>query len=329
MSTKKDVLAVLEKNRSKYISGQELADMLDISRTSVWKAVKALEKDGHGITATPNKGYRLSDDSDVLSKEGILTALLNSIPEAPIEVLKTVDSTNTYAKKLALEGAPHGTLVLSEEQTAGRGRYGKSFFSPRGTGLYMSLVLRPDNETKDVQMITIAAAVNVCMAIESLTGLAPQIKWVNDVFLDGKKVCGILSEAGTDLESGVIEYIIVGIGINCTTVRDAYPQEIRGIVGSLGNTGVSRNELAAHIYQGIMRDFLRLSDVGLINEYRDRSLMYGRQIGFIYKGENCRGIVLDISDSGNLRVRCDNGEELTLVGGDVSIGSDFFGSDFR
>lgn len=323
MSTKKDVLAVLEKHRSEYISGQELADMLGISRTSVWKAVKTLEKDGYDISAAPNKGYRLSDDSDVLSREGILSALSGAVTPPAIRILKTVDSTNNYAKKLALEGAPHGTLILAEEQTAGRGRYGKSFFSPRGTGLYMSIILRPEINTEHVQMITIAAAVDVCMAVEDLMGLAPQIKWVNDIYLGGKKVCGILSEAEADLESGSIDYIIVGIGINCTTVGDEYPQELRGTAGSLGKTGVSRNELAAHIYQGIMRDFPQLAEKGLIEEYRARSMMSGKNIGFIYNGESRRAVVLDITDSGNLLVRCENGEELTLQGGDVSIGSNF------
>ena len=322
MSTKSDILAELEKHRGEYISGQELADTLNISRTSVWKAVKALEEDGHLIEAAPNRGYRLSGGSDILSVEGIVSALSSGGP-AQIEVLKTVDSTNNRAKLLALSGAPDGTLVVSEEQTAGRGRYGKKFFSPKGSGLYMSVLLRPEKGESSFQMLTVAAAVSVCEAMESIAGIKPEIKWVNDVYLSGKKVCGILTEAGTDLESGGIDSVIVGIGVNCTTLSEGFPEELRGLAGSIGLSGKTRNELCAGIYERLMTYRKDLSSAAVINKYRDRSMMYGREIGFIYGGENRRGTVFGINDAGNLLVKCENGEKLTLLGGEVTIGQDF------
>lgn len=320
MSTKNDVLSVLEKNRSEYISGQELADTLHVTRTSVWKAVKALGDEGHIIDAVSNKGYRLSPKSDVLSREGLL-AWRRSNVHAPVLVLKTVDSTNTYAKKLAIEGTAHGTLVVAEEQTAGRGRYGKSFFSPKSAGLYMSIVLRPGSDLAAAQMVTVAAAVSVCEAVEGLTGLSPQIKWVNDVFLGDKKLCGILSEAGTDFESGGIDYIIVGIGVNCTTLSEDFPPELRGIASSLDCEGLVRNELCSRIYDALMTSFPHLGEGELIEKYRARSMMPGRHISFVYQGESLGGVAQSICDNGNLTVKCDNGKLLTLVGGEVSLGS--------
>ena len=321
MSTKHDVLAVLEQERDRYISGQELAVTLKISRTAVWKAVKGLEDDGHKILAINNKGYRLENSSDMLSEEGIRINLPEEYRSYPITVLSITDSTNTQAKKLVMDKAPHGTIILAEEQTAGRGRYGKSFFSPRGAGLYMSLVLKPSLRMSDPQMITIATALAVCRAIEKLTDKCPQIKWVNDIYLDGKKICGILTEAVTDFESGSIESIVVGVGVDCTTEDSIIPEELRGIIGSLGVKELSRNRLAAEIAAGILGSFDNLGSCEIIDEYRKRSLMFGREISFMRGNEKLCAKVTGISDSGSLLVRLETGEELSLSSGEVTIGS--------
>ena len=321
MSTKQDVLAVLERERDRHISGQELAETLKVSRTAVWKAVKALEEDGHKILAINNKGYRLESGSDMLSEEGVRVNLPEEYNSFPITVLSVTDSTNTQAKKLVMDKAPHGTMILAEEQTAGRGRYGKSFFSPRGAGLYMSLILKPSLGMSDPQMITIATAVSVCRAIEKLTNKKPQIKWVNDIYLDGKKICGILTEAVTDFESGNIESIVVGVGVDCTTEDSIIPDELRGIMGSLGVKELSRNRLAAEIAAGILRSFNNLGSCEIIDEYRKRSLMFGREISFMRGNEKLLAKVTGISDNGSLLVRLASGEDLTLSSGEVTIGS--------
>lgn len=168
MPTKNDVLSILENERGRFVSGQELAEALHLSRTAVWKAVKNLEEDGHRILAIKNRGYMLDERSDMLSEEGIRVHMPDRYIDCPIYVFDTTDSTNTEAKKLALDNAAHGTMLLAEEQTAGRGRSGKSFFSPREAGLYMSIILKPDLGISDPQLITIAAAVSVCEAIEKI-----------------------------------------------------------------------------------------------------------------------------------------------------------------
>ena len=321
MSTKNDVLSVFERERNRYISGQELAETLKISRTAVWKAVKGLEEDGHKILAINNKGYKLEAGSDLLSEEGIRVNLPERFRTCPITVLNTTDSTNTQAKKLVLEKAEHGTMLLAEEQTAGRGRYGKSFFSPRGFGLYMSLILKPSLDMADPQMITVATAVAVCRAIEKLTDKKPQIKWVNDIYLDGKKICGILTEAVTDFESGSIESIVVGVGVDCTMDKAIIPEELCGIIGSLGVEAISRNRLAAEIAAGILISFENLGSSEIIDEYRKRSLMFGREINFMRGNERLSAKVTGISDSGGLLVCLDSGENIALTSGEVTIGS--------
>ena len=319
MSTKADVLSMLEHDRSRYISGQELAQMLKVSRTAVWKAVKNLQEDGHRILAVTNKGYMLETESDLLSEEGIRFRLPEKYRGCGILVYSTIDSTNTQAKKLALDKAPHGTIILAEEQTAGRGRYGKSFFSPRAAGLYLSVILKPDKGASDTQMITVAAAVSVCRAIEKLTDKKPQIKWVNDIFLDGKKICGILSEAVTDFESGSIESLVVGVGVDCAMKEELVPLELRGIIGSLDAFGLSRNALAAEIAGEIFGLFERLGDREIIDEYRAHSLMFGKEISFIQSNELKSAKVKGISDNGGLVVTLESGEEKTLNSGEVTI----------
>ena len=318
MSTKNDILVVLESERERFVSGQELAEKLNVSRTAVWKAVKSLEDGGHRILAVTNKGYKLNPNSDLLSEEGVQVNLPVKYKSLPITVLDVTDSTNTQAKKLAADGAGHGTTILAEEQTSGRGRYGKSFFSPRGEGLYMSIILKPRVGMAEPQMITIATAVAVCRAIEKLTDKKPQIKWVNDVYLDGKKVCGILTEAVTDFESGGIESIIVGVGVDCATKEESLPPELRDIVGSLG-CAISRNRLAAEILAEILDSFDTLGSGEIIDEYRKRSLMLGKDISFMRGSEHQNARVTGISDFGGLLVCTDSGEDIELQSGEVTI----------
>ncbi|MEA4896528.1 MAG: biotin--[acetyl-CoA-carboxylase] ligase [Oscillospiraceae bacterium] len=318
MSTKNIVLALLESERERFISGMEIAQKLNISRAAVWKAVKSLEEDGHSIIAVTNKGYKLNPESDVLSAEGVRANLPEIYRLLPITVLDNTDSTNTQAKKLAADGAAHGTLILAEEQTSGRGRHGKSFFSPRGTGLYMSVILKPKPGMEEPQLVTAASAVAVCRAIEKLTDKRPGIKWVNDLFLDGKKVCGILTEAVTDFESGGIESIVVGIGVDCSVSEEELPTELQDVVGSIGG-GLSRNRLAAEIATGILDGFGAPVSGEMIGEYRKRSLMLGKLISFTRAGESKNACVTGISDSGGLLVRLENGEDTELQSGEVTV----------
>ena len=320
MTIKARLLSILESHRGMALSGESIAERLCVSRASVWKAVRALREEGHRIDAASRRGYRMEPDSDVLSAEGIRLCLQEGSPIRDIVCLTTVDSTNTYAKELAASGAEQGTLVVADQQTAGRGRRGRSFFSPAGTGLYMSLILRPRVELERFQTVTIAAAVAVCRTIEATTELRPRIKWVNDIFMrspDGaeRKVCGILTEAVSDVESGTIESVVVGIGLNVSTRE--FASELRQVAGSLFPKEVCRNRLAAGIAERLMDCQERLEAPELIQAYRERSLLLGRDIRYLQDGTEHRGRALDIDARGCLILQTEFGETIALRSGEV------------
>ena len=312
MSVKQNVIALLEENRSKVISGQELANQLHVSRAAIWKAIKTLKEEGSNIEATPNKGYVLLENSDVLSKQGIAYYLTEEID---IFSYKTIDSTNTQMKKLAINGGKNHSVIVSEEQSAGRGRFGRSFYSPAQKGVYMSVLLKTGDSLQNATMITIKTAVAVRRAIAKLYDIEVAIKWVNDLYYRGKKVCGILSEAISDFESGMIEAIIIGIGINVST--DNFPLEIASIATSLGLQEANRNQFIAEILNqlfAIIDEDFKL----VLNEYRMASCVLHKQITFNQKGEQFTGLVREINDLGNLVVSS-NGAEMVLTAGEVSI----------
>lgn len=312
MSVKQNVIALLEENRSKVISGQELANQLHVSRAAIWKAIKTLKEEGYNIEATPNKGYVLLENSDVLSKQGIAYYLTEEID---IFSYKTIDSTNTQMKKLAINGGKNHSVIVSEEQSAGRGRFGRSFYSPAQKGVYMSVLLKTGDSLQNATMITIKTAVAVRRAIAKLYDIEVAIKWVNDLYYRGKKVCGILSEAISDFESGMIEAIISGIGINVST--DNFPLEIASIATSLGLQEANRNQFIAEILNqlfAIIDEDFKL----VLNEYRMASCVLHKQITFNQKGEQFTGLVREINDLGNLVVSS-NGAEMVLTAGEVSI----------
>ena len=312
MSVKQNVIALLEENRSKVISGQELANQLYVSRAAIWKAIKTLKEEGYNIEATPNKGYVLLENSDVLSKQGIAYYLTEEID---IFSYKTIDSTNTQMKKLAINGGKNHSVIVSEEQSAGRGRFGRSFYSPAQKGVYMSVLLKTGDSLQNATMITIKTAVAVRRAIAKLYDIEVAIKWVNDLYYRGKKVCGILSEAISDFESGMIEAIIIGIGINVST--DNFPLEIASIATSLGLQEANRNQFIAEILNqlfAIIDEDFKL----VLNEYRMASCVLHKQITFNQKGEQFTGLVRELNDLGNLVVSS-NGAEMVLTAGEVSI----------
>ena len=264
----------------------------------------------------------MPEEPDILTEEAVRACLSKGSPVRRVICLETVDSTNTYAKRLALGGAESGTLVIADQQTAGRGRRGHSFLSPPGTGLYMTLILRPTADMEQFQMITVAAAVAVCLTLEALTEEKPLIKWVNDIYLrrgqEERKVCGILSEAVSSPETGNIESVVVGLGVNLTTRTFA---GLEDIAGSVFPTDVppcaGRAQIAAGIAERLMAFSGRLSAPELISAYRERSLLLGREITWQQDGETRRAWALDVDAQGGLVVEDENGERLTLRSGEV------------
>jgi BirA family biotin operon repressor/biotin-[acetyl-CoA-carboxylase] ligase len=321
-STKSKILTLLEENRGQTLSGSDIAKKLNISRSAVWKGIEELRKEGYEIHAATNRGYSLAESSDLLSAEGISLWLTNpAITKDSIHIYKSIGSTNQEAKKAAVAGAGHGTVILAEEQTEGRGRRGRSFFSPKGTGIYMSVILRPQGTAEEAVLTTTAAAVAVSRAISRVLEIETRIKWVNDIFVGDQKVCGILTEAVSDFQTGTIESLILGIGVNVTTGKESFPDDIRKTAGSLLPTqaSVSRNRLAAAILDELFKLVDCLDSEDIMDEYRARNFVPGKQITVHCGNEIYDAKALDIDPQGGLVIQKSDGSIHTLRSGEVTI----------
>lgn len=320
MPLKDRVLAVLEENKGKSVSGSEIARSVGMTRSAVWKAVKMLREEGYSICAVTNKGYCLSEENDFLSEQSIVPNLHTKALGKKIDVFKTIDSTNNFAKSLAQLGAEHGTTVISEVQTQGKGRMGRSFYSPLGMGIYMSVILRPKLSVEHSLLITSCAAVAVAEAIEKVSGVECKIKWVNDIYAGDKKLCGILTEASVNVEQGGLEYAIVGMGINVQNVT--FPKNVADIATSIKlETGenISRSLLAAEVLNCLEEKLENITDKSFIEEYRRRSNLMGKRIA-VTQGDNvyeasCTGI----DEYGRLLIKLDNGEDKALSSGTIRL----------
>lgn len=311
MGTKEDVLKILINNADSFISGEALAKQLSLSRAAVWKAIKGLQKQGYTIDAVTNRGYRLNEQNDIITEKS-LKKFLDF--DADVLYYPVIDSTNNEAKRLVNDGSGKPMLLVAEEQTNGRGRQGKSFYSPPLTGIYMTLVTHPMSRLANAVTATTAASVAVCRAVEELTQLKPKIKWVNDVYLDGKKICGILTEAITDFETQTVSSVIIGIGMNIKTID--FPSEVEN-AASL-NVNISRVKLIACIANHLNR-ILCCDYSEFITYYRSHSMIIGEQIHFIKNAKVTPVTAMDIDDTGGLVVRLENGEITTLRSGEISI----------
>ena len=323
MSTKTRILALLESNRGQSVSGAYMAAKLTVSRNAVWKAIRELEKDGYRIEAVTNKGYCLSADNDILSVQGMLPFLWQKKQADTIFVYNSLESTNKTAKEMAISKAEHGTTIIADSQTMGKGRYDRVFYSPPGHGLYMSFVLRPEQlRFTAPTLATSFAAVSVCEAIEAITDKTPKVKWVNDIFLDGKKICGILTEAVTDFESGHIQWTVVGIGVNFSTPLTDFPEDLRPIAGSVfmdGPVSTTRNHLAAEIVNRMVTPVNQYDEKKILAQYKRRLCMLGEEILVSQMSETYTAVALDIDGRGRLIVKKDSGETLSLSAGEIMI----------
>ena len=322
MRTREKLLDFFEKNKGVYFSGEELAARLSISRTAVWKAVNSLRKDGYEIDAVPNKGYCLSADTDILSVQGVEKYLEPVCSSIEIDILPTVGSTNDYLREKALEGQKEGFTVLSGEQTGGRGRTGRSFYSPADTGIYMSLLLRPENCSPAVAVkFTTMAAVAACRAIEMVSQKKAQIKWVNDVYIEDKKVCGILTEGAVSLEKGSLEYVILGVGINVYPPRGGFPRELEKTAGAVFQEKKSdgKNRLAAGFLNAFMELYRGKTEQDHVREYRDRSLVLGKDIQVLLPEGPRKAKAVDIDQDCRLEVEYEDGSREKLAAGEIRI----------
>lgn len=323
MAVKDKVLRALEENRGALISGGALSEALGVSRTAVWKAIDSLRADGLEIDSVPGEGYRLRESDDSLTADGVSALLQTELLGRDLLVLPEVTSTNTVMKREYAAHRPEGFALIAARQTAGRGRLGRSFLSPDG-GLYLTVLLRPKLPLARLNFLTIAAAVAVCRAIEDTCGFQPQIKWVNDVLQNGKKLCGILTEASIEGETGALDFVIVGIGVNLRFDPAAAP-ELSGIAGGLSDFTdrvPRRAALAAAVLTRLEEQYvhLRTGDTQpVIEAYRAHLCCVGRQITVLENGVGTPALCTGVNDEGHLLVTMEDGTARELQSGEISI----------
>ncbi|MGN0621988.1 MAG: biotin--[acetyl-CoA-carboxylase] ligase [Porcipelethomonas sp.] len=304
-----------------YISGESLAGKLGVSRNTIWKAVKSLREDGFDIEAVSNKGYALKKTPYIITESSIRKFLPGN-DSRRLYVFDSIDSTNNCAKELARQGAPNGTAVISDMQTAGRGRMGRTFCSPPGKSIYMSVVLRPDTSMEESQLITSCVAAAAADAVDRICGTDIKIKWVNDLFLGGKKICGILTEASVSFESGTLDFAVVGIGINVRSVRDVFDSELLKTASSLEDeTGriFDRSQIIAAVLENIDIYMCNMSSGSFLNEYRRRSFIIGNHVSVTKNGNEREALAVGISANAGLEVEYSDGTREILNSGEARI----------
>lgn len=321
MTNRDLIIQILQDNIGQVVSGEEIAKKLGITRNAVWKNIISLQEMGYKIENKQGKGYILKEDNDVLSEIGIRKYL--SDKNIDIIILDRVDSTNDYIKKYIDEIQDKWLIVFANEQTNGKGRLGRSFYSPRNTGLYFSVLLKPDFGFEYSTFLTTACAVAVCSGIKKVfPNLEPKIKWVNDVYIDDKKVCGILTEGQINIETQTFAYAIVGVGVNIYVPSDDFPQDIKNIATSLSNSefGDGKNLLASTIIDEYKKLYLTIGKNDTISKkYRELSCVIGKDIIAIRGDEKKEYTAIGIDDKCRLIVSNNKGENDILSSGEISI----------
>jgi BirA family biotin operon repressor/biotin-[acetyl-CoA-carboxylase] ligase len=353
-STKEHILAELQRAPGQIVSGERLAALCGVSRTAVWKAIAALKTDGCPVISAANKGYSIDPAADLLSSAGINALLTERMADrnVTVTVFNEIDSTNSYVRRLIADAGTlidadgnlsaqgkklHRAVYIADRQTAGRGRMGRPFSSPAGCGIYFSLVYCPKNGITDPARYTTGAAVAVCRTVAALFNVDCGIKWVNDVFLNEKKICGILSEGVSNLETGTVEAIVTGIGINVRPPPKGFPPEIQKIAGALTSKTPpecpSRNHIAAELIFQLLNIYENENYADTLAEYKRRSIILGKEITvFPLAGVQVHSAktqdetpqpypatALDIDKKANLVVRTESGEIKNLSSGEVRI----------
>lgn len=318
---KEEILRLL-RSADSYISGQELCNRFGVSRTAVWKAINQLKEAGYEIEAQQNKGYRLMAAPDLMTEAEIKSLMHTDWVAKEVLYFDTIDSTNTKAQELAEKGYPSGTLVVADKQESGKGRRGRSWVSPSGTGIFMTLMIKPDINPNNASMLTLVAALAVAKAITSVTGEEAMIKWPNDIVVNGKKVCGILTEMNAQFD--YINHIVVGIGINVH--NESFPEEISQMASSLmieaGGKRFHRAQIIAETmsyFEQYYDTFLKTQDLSaLVREYDELLVNRNKSVRVLDPKEPFDGKAMGITPKGELIV--DTWESRKLVSsGEVSV----------
>lgn len=319
------ILEMLKQNTQGFVSGEEISERLNVSRTAVWKCINQLRESGYVIESQTKNGYRLVFSPDSVAAGEILPLLNTAVIGRKILYFDSIDSTNLYAKKAAETDFHDGTVVVADEQTAGKGRLGRHWVSSKGKGVWMTIMLKPDIDPSDAAKTTLLAACAVCRAVEKCCGLAATIKWPNDVVYGGRKLCGILTEMSAEGEQ--IRFLIIGIGINANFNTDDFPEDLADVATSIKRElgmDIPRKMLAAEVineFEAAYRVFI--SQNGnirpFIEEYKKRSAVIGKDVRVIYKKEEVIGKAVDITEEGQLVILMQDGSRREILSGEVSV----------
>lgn len=324
--SRKTVLALLRAQGEEFLSGEEISGRLGLSRTAVWKAVDALRREGYEIEARAGLGYRLTGTPDALTELEIRSFLEETaVVGRELQCFDEIDSTNNYAKRIALSGAPDGTVIVADCQTAGRGRMDRSFQSPKGKGIYLTALLRPELPPERLLPVTALAGVAVCAAVERVCGVRPGLKWPNDPVLGSRKLCGILTELSVEAETGRVQYLVLGIGVNVLQTAEDFTPEVAEMATSLAmalGRPVSRPALAAALIEELDRLYtaLRAGDLSeYLAAYRRDCVNLGKAVQLISPAGRETVTAVGIDGDFGLVVRGADGEERAVRSGEVSV----------
>ncbi|MDR1604303.1 MAG: biotin--[acetyl-CoA-carboxylase] ligase [Gracilibacteraceae bacterium] len=316
------VLTALHAAAGASVSGGALAKEFGVSRTAVWKIILRLRDEGHVIESAPRKGYRLI--AGALSAPAVMSPLRGPARQCQVYYYNTLESTNLILKQLAEEGAPEGTVMVANAQTQGRGQRGREFFSPPGTGLYLSVLLRRSLHLGAARCLTAAAAVAAAEAVREVCALSVGIKWVNDIYLHGRKAGGILTEGALEYESGYTAYAVLGLGLNLLAPAQGFPPELSDTVTSLYAPGAEpetdvRGRLAAEFLSRLFMYCDSLEEKEFLPAYRRLSCLPGRRLACYGGGRVFSAVAVGIDDEARLIVRLSDGREEVLTAGEVSV----------
>lgn len=318
---KNEILRLLKTNNT-YVSGQQLCDYFKVSRTSVWKVIEQLKKEGYEIEAVRNRGYRLVSSPDVISEAEIKSLLKTKWAGCKVMYYDATDSTNNRAKDSGEKKGFHGTLFIADKQNAGKGRRGRAWESPAGKSIYMTILLRPEITPDKAPMLTLVMGLSVAEGIRRVSGVKAEIKWPNDIVINKKKVCGILTEMATEIEC--VHYVVIGVGINVN--QQHFPDEIKEMATSLynetGNT-YKRSELIAAVLEQFEKNyeaFLKAGDLSDVKEVYDSILVNcGQEVKVLEPGNEYRAVAEGINKTGELIVTLPDGQKKNVFAGEVSV----------
>jgi BirA family transcriptional regulator, biotin operon repressor / biotin---[acetyl-CoA-carboxylase] ligase len=321
MDTRDRLVIHLKGTKGEWVSGEALSRRLDITRAAVWKHICRLREEGYGIDSSPRKGYFLRAAADSLLPGEVRHSLQTRRLGRRIEYHAEVDSTNRVAKELATAGAPEGTLILAERQTAGRGRKGRAWFSPPGGGIYLSLILRPGLHPTEAPKMTLLAGVALAETLLRLIPGGVSIRWPNDIYVRGKKIAGILTELATEIDT--LDYLVLGVGLNVNITPEGFPAELKGKATSLvSETGATacRVEVLSDFLFRLEERYLGIGKTGfapVIRRWSELTDTIGKRVRGAGPGQPVEGIVEGIDEEGELLLRCPDGSVRRILSGEL------------